>query len=200
VPPPVPPPVLYTLGHSSRSWPAFLALLREHGIEAVADIRRFPSSRRHPHFGAEALRAGLEGAGIRYRHFPELGGRRSPRPGSPHTGWTTPGFQAYADHMASACFRDAVADLLRWAGGRRTAVMCAEAHWWRCHRRLLADFLVVRGLQVIHLREGRADPHRLTPFLRVEGERLYYDGPPAPAPPPGAGPALRGGQPEPGSP
>jgi uncharacterized protein (DUF488 family) len=146
----------------------------------VADVRRFPSSRRLPHFNAPELAQALGEGGIEYRHFPELGGRRDPARGSPNRGWRVGQFQGYADHMASAEFERGIERLLALAAELRTAIMCAEAQWWRCHRRLLSDALVVRGLEVVHLgARGAAGRHELTPFALVDGDRVTY--PPAQA-------------------
>jgi uncharacterized protein (DUF488 family) len=145
---------------------------------AVADVRRFPSSRRHPHFNAAELEGLLARAGIAYRHLPELGGRRKAVSGSPNGGWEVGQFQGYADHMASPEFRAGLDRLVELAGECRTAVMCAEAQWWRCHRRLVSDALVVRGHEVHHLgHRGELTAHELTPFAVVAGERITY--PPA---------------------
>ncbi len=149
-----------------------VALLRAHGVEAIADVRRFPGSRRLPHFNAEALRAAL---GTAYQHFPELGGRRSRVPGSPNGGWEVAAFQGYADHMASEEFARGLQRLEAWAAERSVAVMCAEAPWWRCHRRLLADALLVRGWEVRHILGAReAAAHELTEFALVQDEQLTY--------------------------
>jgi uncharacterized protein (DUF488 family) len=149
--------------------------LRAHGVDAIADVRRFPGSKRLPHFNAEALRAALPAEGIAYEHYPELGGRRSRVPGSPNGGWDVAAFQGYADHMASEEFARGVARLEAWARERSVAVMCAEAPWWRCHRRLLADALLVRGWEVRHILDAReAAPHELTAFAQVEDGRLTY--------------------------
>jgi uncharacterized protein (DUF488 family) len=135
-------------------------------------VRRFPGSKRLPHFNAEALRAAL---GADYEHFPELGGRRSRVPGSPNGGWEVAAFQGYADHMASEEFARGLERLEAWAAQRSVAVMCAEAPWWRCHRRLLADALLVRGHEVRHiLGPERAPRHELTEFAHVEDGRLTY--------------------------
>jgi uncharacterized protein (DUF488 family) len=167
---------LLTLGHSTRPPGAFLELLRHHGVRAVADVRLTPYSRRHPHFGREALAALLSRSGVAYRHFPDLGGRRQPRPDSPNTGWRNPGFRGYADYMATEPFARALDDLLAWAGEHgTTALMCAEAVPWRCHRSLLADVLLVRGVvarEAIDL--GPARPHELPPFARVGDGGLTY--------------------------
>ncbi|HKO27906.1 MAG TPA: DUF488 domain-containing protein [Solirubrobacteraceae bacterium] len=164
----MPPATIYTVGHSTRSTEALLTLLREVGVERLADVRAFPSSRRHPQFNRDALAGWLGDAGIDYRHMPGLGGRRSPAPGSPNGGWREVAFQGYADHMRSAEFQDALAALEAAAREAPTTVMCAEAVWWRCHRRLIADALVARGWRVEHLGigEGRA-LHELTDFAVV---------------------------------
>jgi uncharacterized protein (DUF488 family) len=170
---------IYTVGHSTRSAEELLALLREPGVELLADVRAFPSSRRHPQFNRDALAAGLEAAGIDYRHIPGLGGRRSPLPGSPNGGWREVAFQGYADHMRSHEFQDALAGLEEAALVSPTAIMCAEAVWWRCHRRLIADALIVRGWRVEHLGIGDARAlHQLTEFA-VVGPRGALSYPPA---------------------
>jgi uncharacterized protein (DUF488 family) len=159
---------VYTVGHSTRSSEELLALLREAGVERLADVRAFPSSRRHPQFTRDALAAWLGAAGIDYRHLPALGGRRSPVPGSSNGGWHEVAFQGYADHMGSAEFQEALVALEAAARESPTAIMCAEAVWWRCHRRLIADALVSRDWRVEHLGigEGRA-VHELTEFAVV---------------------------------
>jgi uncharacterized protein (DUF488 family) len=174
-------PRIWTIGHSTHPWEAFLALLAANGIGAVADVRRFPGSRRYPWFASEALAQALPGAGVRYLWVPELGGRRAPGPGSPNGAWRNPAFQGYADHLASAEFAKGLARVLDSAGVRPTALMCAEAVWWRCHRRLIADVLVHRGFEVLHiLGPGQAQFHVLSPEARPQGDALVY-------PPPQAG-------------
>ena len=169
--------VVHTLGHSTLTLGDFLALLGAHAIAVVADVRRFPASRRHPHFSREALAAALASADRSYCWLPELGGRRTGRPGSPHVAWQNPAFRAYADHMETVEFQAGVGALLALAAERPTAVLCAEAVPWRCHRQLVADALVARGIEVRHvLGPASAPPHRLTPFARLEGGRLVYDG------------------------
>lgn len=171
-----PAPRVYTIGHSTRSAGEFRSLLADEGIAGLTDVRRYPGSRRHPHFSREQLRASLESVGITYRHEPALGGRRSPRSDSPNTAWRSAGFRGYADHMDSPAFRDALDRLVAQAARAKTAVMCAEAVPWRCHRQLIADALVVRGVEVIHLLDlGRERPHRLHPDVRVlEGGAMVY--------------------------
>jgi len=160
---------IYTIGHSTRSADEFVALLTDTGVRLVVDVRAFPSSRRHPQFNRGELAAWLGTAGIGYRHMPALGGRRAPTAGSPNGGWQESGFQGYADHMRSDEFRRALAELEAAARESATAIMCAEAVWWRCHRRLIADALVVRGWRVEHLGigDGRA-LHELPAFAVVD--------------------------------
>lgn len=163
------PGTAYTIGHSTRTSEELLALLRDAGIRRLADVRAFPSSRRHPQFNREALSAWLSEAGIEYLHMPGLGGRRDPVPDSPNGAWRERAFQGYADHMASPEFREALAQLEAGAREAPTAIMCAEAVWWRCHRRLISDALVARGWRIEHLGIGeRRAVHELPPFAVVE--------------------------------
>jgi uncharacterized protein (DUF488 family) len=165
-----------TIGHSTHPEGELLDLLRRHRVEALADVRRFPSSRRLPHFNASALERSLAAAGIEYVMLGgDLGGRRNPAPDSPNGGWRVDGFRGYADHMASPQFERGLVALEELAAERRAAFMCAEGPWWRCHRQLIADALVVRGWTVAHVMpDGRIEPHRLTPFALRDGERLTY--------------------------
>lgn len=159
---------LYTAGHSTRTAAELLELLGAAGVERLVDIRRFPGSRRHPQFGQEALAASLASAGIDYRHEPDLGGRRTPRPDSPHTAWRVAAFRGYADHMDTPEFAAALARLEEAAAERPTVILCAEALPQRCHRRLIADALLARGHEVVHLlAPGRAEPHVLHPDAQV---------------------------------
>lgn len=169
---------LRTVGHGTLPEEDFAALVSDAGIRLVVDVRSFPASRRHPQFGREAMERWLPDVGVAYRWEPRLGGRRRPRPDSPHGGLRVPAFRGYADHMETEEFSDAVDELLAEAGTRPAAVMCAESVWWRCHRRLLADAAVLlRGAAVDHLfHDGRLDAHRPTPEARVDGPRLVYDG------------------------
>jgi uncharacterized protein (DUF488 family) len=169
--------IIHTIGHSTHTQEQFLALLQAHGIRQVADIRTIPQSRRHPHFGKEALAAWLADAGITYRHFPALGGLRRPRPDSVNTAVRHANFRGYADHMQTAEFRDGVAALEAFADAGATVVMCAEAVWWRCHRRFLADALSVRSVRVQHiLSAGVAKPHQLSDFGRAHDGTVIYPG------------------------
>ncbi len=168
---------VYTIGHSTHTAEAFLGLLQAHGIRQVADIRSIPQSRRHPHFGRDSLPGWLEPAGVAYRHFPALGGRRRPRPDSANTAVRHAGFRGYADHMQTDEFAAGVAALEILARQAPTAVMCAEAVWWRCHRRLLADALLVRDVTVLHiLSTSPAKPHVLSEFGRINGGMVTYPG------------------------
>lgn len=170
--------MVWTIGHSTRSLEALVGLLRAHGIRHLVDIRSVPRSRRNPQFNADALPGPLAGAGIRYTHLPPLGGLRRPRPDSPNTGWGNAGFRGYADHMQTAEFAAALEALRALAAAAPTAVMCAEAVPWRCHRWLLADALVARGEPVAHIvSDAPPRAHALTPSARVEGTRLTYPGP-----------------------
>jgi len=167
--------IVHTVGHSTLALADFLALLEAHAIRAVADVRRFPASRRHPHFAREALAPALAKHGIAYEWFPDLGGRRSTRPDSPHTAWRLPAFRGYADHVDTPEFQEALDRLLALAAARSTTVMCAEAVPWRCHRSLIADALLVRGVAVEEIvSETRRSPHKLTPFARVAGTSVTY--------------------------
>jgi len=168
--------VVYTVGHSTRSADELVAILRAHDVRGVADVRRFPASRRHPQFAREALAARLAADGIAYDWLPALGGRRAARPDSPHRGWRVEAFRAYADHMETPEFAAGLARLVALAALRPTAILCAEAVPWRCHRQLIADALVARGVAVVHLLGTTTSPHRLTAFARRDGDRLVYDG------------------------
>ncbi len=172
-----PPALILTLGHSSRPLADTLALLRAHAVAGVVDVRRFPRSRRHPHYDAVPLAAALAAAGITYRHAEPLGGYREPHPESPHTALTEPAFRGYADHMGSAEFARAVDGLLAEAADHRLALMCAEARPEQCHRSLLADALLARGARVEHVVDlGPREPHRLTRGVRVHAGRVSYPG------------------------
>ena len=169
--------MIATVGHSTRAQDELIAMLKEAGVALLVDVRRFPGSRRHPQFGQARLRTALADHGIGYRHEPDLGGRREPRADSPNTAWRVAGFRGYADHMASGEFRAAIDRLV--AEPRPAAVMCAEALPWKCHRQLIADALVARGLEVVHLlAPGRHQPHVLHPAAILgPGGVLAYPGP-----------------------
>lgn len=170
---------ILTIGHSTHEAETFLRLLRDQGAELLVDVRRHPGSRRVPWTRSEALAELMGGACIGYLHLESLGGRRRPAPGSPNAGWRVAQFQGYADHMASEEFLAGLGRLEDEATKRLVALMCAEAQWWRCHRRLICDAaLVANCCPAIHIMSAtRAVPHELTPFARVENGRLTY--PPA---------------------
>jgi uncharacterized protein (DUF488 family) len=171
------PVTVWTIGHSTLPIEEFIPLLTGNRIEVLADVRRFPGSRRHPQFGAGALGAALGDAGIRYEAFPDLGGRRDPRPDSVNLAWRNASFRGYADYMETAEFRAAIGRLLAMADTQRAAVMCAEAVWWRCHRGLIADYLKASGHEVLHIGGGGATaPHPYTPAARIVDGRLSYEG------------------------
>jgi uncharacterized protein (DUF488 family) len=167
---------VWTIGHSNRKLEELLEALASHGIQAIADVRRFPGSRRYPQFGRESLEAALQQVGIAYRHFPELGGRRTSRlEDSPNTAWRVAAFRAYADYMQTAEFAAAFAELTGMSEQLRTAIMCAEVLPWRCHRRLLADRFIVLGWEVLDIMAvGKVKKHDLPPFARVLGDQLTY--------------------------
>ncbi len=175
---------IWTIGHSTRPVEELIALLQEQGVERVVDVRRFPGSRRHPQYGRDALAEALERAGMEYVHEPGLGGRRPAARDSRNTYWRDPGFRGYADHMATPEFEDALRRLELLAAERPTAILCAEAVPWRCHRQLVADALVTGGHEVTHIvGTGRAEPHRLNGAARVSrGGVLTYPGEPEAGP------------------
>ena len=165
---------VFTIGHSTRSAEDFMALLGRHGIRTLVDVRRYPGSRRYPHFAGEALATALPTHGIEYRHAPALGGRRRARPDSPNTSWRNESFRGYADYMGTPDFRRALDELRSLAEQRPTVIMCAEAVPWRCHRNLISDALVAAGDEVIHILDAGGQPHTLTSFARVvDGEPRY---------------------------
>lgn len=172
-------PTIYTAGHSTRSAAELLELLGGAGVRVLVDVRRYPGSRRHPQFSRDALAGSLAEAGIEYAHEPGLGGRRAARPDSPHVAWRVEAFRGYADHMETAEFAHAFERLMQRGLKDTTAILCAEALPWRCHRRLISDALVARGWDVLHLMgPGKAEPHRLDENARVlPGGRLLYAGP-----------------------
>jgi uncharacterized protein (DUF488 family) len=166
---------MFTVGHSTRPLPAFIALIRAHGVTTVADVRTIPRSRTNPQFDRATFPRALAAAGIGYVHLPGLGGRRHPVPDSTNTGWRTPGFRGFADYMQTPAFEQHLGALIERGRRERIALMCAEAVPWRCHRSLLADALSARGVDVRHIMSRtKAYVHQLTPFARVAGTRLSY--------------------------
>jgi uncharacterized protein (DUF488 family) len=175
------PETIWTIGHSTRTLDEFLALLDGCRIEAVADVRRFPGSRHCPWFAREALDATLTAQGVRYEWIPALGGRRKARPDSVNTGWRNASFRGYADYLDSTEFAQGLQALLELAH-RRTALMCAEAVWWRCHRAIIADVLSLRGIEVVHIVDARHRVvHPFTSPARIVRGRLTYPAPSADA-------------------
>jgi uncharacterized protein (DUF488 family) len=170
--------MMFTIGHSTRSIEAFIGLLRDAGADIVADVRRFPGSRRHPQFNAETLQRALAGTGIGYRHFPALGGRRAETEGhSKHSLWRETAFRNYADYAETADFRAAFRALRELEVEHRPAIMCAEAVWWRCHRRIIADYLIAAGVEVRHILDGKIALATLTPGAQrqPDGSVLYAE-------------------------
>ncbi len=169
------PPTIYTVGHSTRSAEEFAALLEAHGVEAIADVRLIPKSRRYPHFHDDQLARWLPEAGIAYIPFKQLGGRRRPAKDSINIGWRNDSFRGYADFMQTKAFIQALTALMDAAQQRPTATMCAEAVPWRCHRSLISDALLVRGWQVLDIMSPtKHSLHKLTRFAKVDGLRVIY--------------------------
>jgi uncharacterized protein (DUF488 family) len=175
-------PSLFTIGHSTHSIDEFLALLKRHGVEKVVDVRSIPKSRHCPQFNSDVLAESLSRAGLGYTHLKALGGRRYSRKGSINTGWRNASFRGYADYMATAGFAEGLEELMRIASAQRTAIMCAEAVPWRCHRAMIADALLVRGWEVWDIVSGApAKEHTRTPFLQFADGVLTYPDPDASA-------------------
>jgi uncharacterized protein (DUF488 family) len=170
-------PAIFTIGHSTHPSEEFLALLTQHEILALVDVRSYPTSKRWPQFNQDELQRALERGGIEYRWMKSLGGRRSSKNlESPHTAWQIPAFRAYADYAESDDFRAGLEELIALAMQKRTAYMCSEGLWWRCHRRLISDHLVVSGWNVMHiLPTGKVSSHALPDFARIENGRIVYD-------------------------
>jgi len=167
---------IWTIGHSTRKIDVFTSLLEENGIRLLVDVRSLPGSKRYPHFNKEALTKSLQEHGIRYEHFAEVGGRRKPRPDSRNTVWRNASFRGYADYMETAEFRKGVERLLDLANEvGPTAIMCAEAVWWRCHRGLISDYLKARGTEITHILDAnKTETHPFTSAARVFDGALSY--------------------------
>jgi uncharacterized protein (DUF488 family) len=187
---------IWTIGHSTRTIDEFISLLKENKINLLADVRTWPGSKRYPHFNKDALAKSLSEQGIRYEHFPELGGKRKSKPDSRNTAWRNASFRGYADYMETEQFQNGIERLLNiagqgaesWAVAEKRydgseavtpcaiAIMCAEAVWWRCHRSLIADCLKARGVEVLHvLGATKVDPHPYTPAARIVNGELSYE-------------------------
>jgi uncharacterized protein (DUF488 family) len=170
-------PTVWTIGHSTRLIQDFLALLFSHSVKSLVDVRSYPGSRRYPQFNRATLGATLAAEGIDYHHVAGLGGRRRPTPQSKNTAWQNPSFRAYADHMESEDFEQGIGELLRLALEHQTAIMCAEAVWWRCHRGLIADYLKASGVRVLHIIDvAHVEEHPYTTAARIIDGKLSYVG------------------------
>ena len=168
---------VWTVGHSTHSAEEFAQILLAHGIQVLVDVRSFPGSRRYPQFNRATLAESLRQVGIEYKYEPRLGGRRTPRADSHNTAWKNASFRAYADHMESEEFGKGVKDLLEVAASARTAVMCAESLWWRCHRSLISDYLKAEGHTVIHiLNQTKTEEHPFTAAARIVDGKLSFRG------------------------
>ncbi len=170
--------VLYTIGHSTHSVEEFIALLNAHNVRHLVDVRSIPKSRHVPQFNSDTLALSLQAANIDYTHLKALGGRRSTRKDSLNTGWRSASFRGYADYMATPQFAEGLAALTEIARATPTAVMCAEAVPWRCHRSLIADAMILQGWQVRDiLTKAPAAEHKLTPFLKAVNNQPTYPAP-----------------------
>ena len=168
-------PTIWTIGHSTRSWLEFLELLNSASITLVGDVRRFPASRRYPHFNQSIMRDFLAADNIQYLSLPDLGGRRQERPNAPKTVWRNSAFRAYADYMQTAAFQHGIQQVMTIIQTERLALLCSEAVWWRCHRSLIADYLKAKGYPVIHiLSPTRHDLHPYTSAARLVDGQLSY--------------------------
>jgi uncharacterized protein (DUF488 family) len=168
-------PSVFTIGHSTRSLRDFIGLLDSYGVKQIIDVRSIPKSRHNPQFNGEDLKQSLKHAGVRYRHIGKLGGLRHSKKGSVNLGWRNPSFRGYADYMSTSEFSAGLDELMHIASLRETAVMCAEAVPWRCHRALIADALIKKGWTVRDIMTSTNAPtHRLTPFLKVRKGQLIY--------------------------
>jgi uncharacterized protein (DUF488 family) len=187
---------MWTIGHSTRAIDDFISLLEENEIKLLVDVRAWPGSKRYPQFNKDALAESLSAHGIRYEHFPELGGKRKSKPDSRNTAWRNASFRGYADYMETEQFQQGIKRLLDVAGQGapawaavevrhdgweavtpwHTAIMCAEAVWWRCHRSLIADYLKARGVEVLHvLGANKVEPHPYTSAARIANGELSYE-------------------------
>jgi len=177
---PVTQPTVLTIGHSTRTLDAFIELLRVHGVKHLVDVRTIPRCRHNPQFNRDTLPDALRAAGIAYLHLPGLGGLRHPRADSPNTAWRNEAFRGFADYMQTPQFATSLEELIALARQEPTALMCAEAVPWRCHRSLVADALLARGIPVDHIMgvegPGSLRPHTLTAWARIDGDRVSYPG------------------------
>jgi uncharacterized protein (DUF488 family) len=167
---------IWTIGHSTRTFAEFLSLLQQFEIRQLADVRSFPGSRRYPQFNAENLADALRRNQIEYLHIRELGGRRKPDPDSLNLAWRNLSFRAYADYMETPEFAAGIARLTDWAAKARTAYMCSEAVWWRCHRSMISDYLKSKGWTVWHIMDGSVKEHPYTSAAQIRDGQLSYKG------------------------
>jgi uncharacterized protein (DUF488 family) len=166
---------IWTIGHSTRSIEDFTAALEANGIKLLADVRSLPGSKRYPQFNKETLAKSLGEVSIKYEHFPELGGRRKANPDSKNTAWRNESFRGYADYMETEEFHKGIERLIAVAEDiGPTAIMCAEAVWWRCHRSLISDYLKARGVEVTHINQNKTEPHPFTAAARIVNGKLNY--------------------------
>jgi Uncharacterized conserved protein len=167
---------IWTIGHSTRTIDEFISLLKANEIKVLADVRSWPGSKRYPHFNKDALTESLTAHGIRYEHFPELGGKRKSKPDSRNTAWRNASFRGYADYMETEQFQNGIVRLLDTASeAGPIAIMCAEAVWWRCHRSLIADYLTARGVEVLHiLGPNKVELHPYTSAAQIVNGELSY--------------------------
>jgi len=167
---------IWTIGHSTRTIDEFISLLKENEINLLVDVRAWPGSKRYPQLNKDALAESLNAHGIRYEHLPELGGKRQSKPDSRNAAWRNASFRGYADYMETKQFQKGIERLLDVAAeSGATAIMCAEAVWWRCHRSLIADYLKARGLEVMHLLgTKKVEPHPYTSAARIVDRNLSY--------------------------
>jgi len=167
--------LIYTVGHSTRPIEDFIELMKTYAIETVVDVRKIAQSRHNPQYGEDALRKRLSESGISYLRFEGLGGLRPTTPDSVNTGWKNKSFRGYADYMQTSEFEENIEKLIALAAELQTVIMCAEAVPWRCHRSLIGDALVIRGIEVNDIiSESRCTPHKLTSFAKVEGDTIIY--------------------------
>jgi uncharacterized protein (DUF488 family) len=177
--------MVWTIGHSTRGIEEFVGSLKENNVQTLADVRRFPGSRRHPQFGQEQLSLSMRDAAIEYVHLPQLGGRRPALPNSVNTAWRNAAFRGYADYKATPAFAEGMKHLMNLASTKPTAIMCAEALWWQCHRGLLSDYLKIRGWEVLHIMgTAKLEPHPYTSAARIVNGTVSYEGDELPLPKP----------------
>lgn len=168
--------IIWTIGHSTHSLDEFVAMLKSFDIQLLADVRSYPGSRKYPQFNKENLRESIPAHGIEYIHIPKLGGRRKVDPDSDNIAWRHPAFRGYADYMETPEFTEGMEELIVHAAKKRTAYMCSEAVWWRCHRSLISDYLKIRGWKVMHIMAaGKESEHPFTSAAEIVEGQLHYD-------------------------